>query len=82
MSEEQRESRPGLIVRLLANILTFTLVFGLLRPFAQRIFGDSKGLVTDLKDGLVLGAICGVLMTFLGDPLSRWLDRVLHRKRV
>lgn len=81
MAEEPQEPRYGLVVRLIANVITFVVFFGAFWPLAQWALGDSKGFKADLRDGLIQGAGVGVLMTFLGDPLVRWLDRILRRKK-
>lgn len=81
MADDPPKGDPGLPVRLVANVLTFTILFGALFPLGLWILGDGKGFRADLREGLLTGAGAGVLMTFLGDPLARWLDGLLRRRR-
>ncbi len=81
MADDPRKGELGLPVRLIANVLTFTVLFGALFPLGKWILGDGRGFGDDLREGLLTGAGTGVLMTFLGDPLARWLDGLLRGRR-
>jgi len=81
MADTPPGPKYGLPTRLVAGVLGFSVLFGVLWPLGMWLTGDSRGLGADIEDGLLNGAMTGVLMTFLGEPLTRWLDGLFRRLR-
>jgi len=79
MADTPQEPKPGLVVRLIGGIVGYSVVFGALWPLGMWIFGDSKGFKADLRDGLIQGALVGILVALFGDALTRWIDRIIRR---
>jgi len=81
MAEAPQEPQPGLVLRIVSGMIGYSIVFGALWPPSMWILGDSKGFKADLRDGLLQGALVGLLMALFGESLAGWIDRIFRRKK-